>query len=211
MLLEHERSYGLGMGALVTVCSLGMDALVTICSWNTNGVMVWAWMLWSPYALGTRTETWLGHGCLGHPMLLEHEEMHGFGMDALVIVCSWSSGTREESWFGHGCFGCRVFLEHDRSYVLGMDALVMVRMTSWVEHSPNLKVHKPSICSLASKMAAWNTPQMTSKPSNPLNTSTHTGCLSTCFLLKNGKSQAFQASAPLNPQLSIFQSVPVES
>ena len=55
MLLEHERyhvfvilySYGLGMDALVTVCSLntdvsmdlyglGMDALVTVCSWNTN-------------------------------------------------------------------------------------------------------------------------------------------------------------------------------
>ena len=25
---------------------LGMDALVTVCSWNTNGSMVWAWMLW---------------------------------------------------------------------------------------------------------------------------------------------------------------------
>ena len=40
MLLKHERNYGLGMDALVTVCSLehdrncglGMDALVTICS-----------------------------------------------------------------------------------------------------------------------------------------------------------------------------------
>ena len=47
MLLEHERSYGLGMDALVTVCSLnttgnidyyglGMGALVTVCSWSTN-------------------------------------------------------------------------------------------------------------------------------------------------------------------------------
>ena len=35
MLLEHERNYG-----------LGMDALVSVCSWNTNGIMVWAWMLW---------------------------------------------------------------------------------------------------------------------------------------------------------------------
>ena len=34
MLLEQERNYG-----------LGMDALVTACSWNTNGIMVWAWML----------------------------------------------------------------------------------------------------------------------------------------------------------------------
>ena len=25
---------------------LGMDALVTVCSWNTNGIMLWAWMLW---------------------------------------------------------------------------------------------------------------------------------------------------------------------
>ena len=47
MLLEHERNYG-----------LGMDALVTVSSWNTNRIriMVWAWMLWSPYALGTRTK-----------------------------------------------------------------------------------------------------------------------------------------------------------
>ena len=28
-----------------------MDALVTVCSWNTNGIMLWAWMLWSPDAL----------------------------------------------------------------------------------------------------------------------------------------------------------------
>ena len=69
MLLEHDRNYDLGMDALVTVCSgqrmlvehernydLGMDALVTVCSWNTIGIMIWAWMLWSPCALGTRTE-----------------------------------------------------------------------------------------------------------------------------------------------------------
>ena len=64
MLLEHERNYDLGMDALVTPMllehernyDLGMDALVTVCSWNTNGIMIWAWMLWSPYALGTRTE-----------------------------------------------------------------------------------------------------------------------------------------------------------
>ena len=54
MLLEHERNCGLGMDALVSVCSLeherkcglGMDALVSLCSWNTNEIMVWAWMLW---------------------------------------------------------------------------------------------------------------------------------------------------------------------
>ena len=58
MLLEHERNY-----------ALGMDALVTVWSLNTNGIMRWAWMLWSPYALGTRTELCLGHGCSGHRML----------------------------------------------------------------------------------------------------------------------------------------------
>ena len=45
MLLEHERNY-----------DLGMDALGTVCSGNTNGIMIWAWMLWEPYAVGTRTE-----------------------------------------------------------------------------------------------------------------------------------------------------------
>ena len=54
MLLEHERNYG-----------LGMDALVSVCSWNTKGIMVWAWRLWSAYALGTRRELWFGHGCSG--------------------------------------------------------------------------------------------------------------------------------------------------
>ena len=65
MLLEHEQNYDLGMDALVTVImllehernsDLGMDALVTVCSWNTNGIMIWARMLWSADARGTRTE-----------------------------------------------------------------------------------------------------------------------------------------------------------
>ena len=47
---------------------LGMDALVTIlCSRNTNGIVVWAWTLCSPYALGTQPD-------------------YGFGMDA------WTNG-----------------------------------------------------------------------------------------------------------------------
>ena len=58
MLLEHERYYG-----------LGMDARVIVCSWNTNVIMVWAWMLWLSYALGTRTLLWFGHGCSGERML----------------------------------------------------------------------------------------------------------------------------------------------
>ena len=70
-LLEHERYYDLGMDALIIECTrigrllwfghgcssdrmllehkryygLGMDAPVTVCSWNTNVIMVWAWML----------------------------------------------------------------------------------------------------------------------------------------------------------------------
>ena len=40
MVFEHERNY-----------ALGMDALVTVCSSSTNGIMRWAWMLWSPCAL----------------------------------------------------------------------------------------------------------------------------------------------------------------
>ena len=131
MLLEHERNYG-----------LGLDALLSVCSWNTNGIMVWAWMLWSAYDLGTQTELWFGHGCSGQRMLLEHERNYGSGMDALVRVCScntnaimvrawmlWSAyalGTRTELWFGHGCSAQRMLLEHERNYGSGMDALVSV-------------------------------------------------------------------------------------
>ena len=134
MLLEHERNYG-----------SGMDALVDVCSWNTNGIVVRAWMLWSTYALGTRPESWFGHGCSGRRMLLEHERNYGLGMDDLVAVCSWSTngimvwawmlwstyalGARTELWFGHGCSGRRMLLEHERKYGLGMDALVAV--CSW--------------------------------------------------------------------------------
>ena len=64
MLLEHERKYNLGMDAPGTKLllehernyDLGMGSLGTVCSWNTNGSMIWAWMLWEPYAFGTRTE-----------------------------------------------------------------------------------------------------------------------------------------------------------
>ena len=78
--LERERNYG-----------LGMDALVSMCSWNANGNMVWAWMLWLAYALGTRTELWFGHGCSGWRVLLERERKYGLDMDALLSVCSWNT------------------------------------------------------------------------------------------------------------------------
>ena len=77
MLWEHDFYYG-----------LGIDALVSVRSGNVNVIMVWAWMLWSAYALGTRTLLWFGHGCFGQRMLWEHECYHVLGMDALVSVCS---------------------------------------------------------------------------------------------------------------------------
>ena len=129
MLLEHERSSG-----------LRMDARVTGCSWNTNGVLVCVWMLGSPDALGTRTESWFAYGCSGHRMLLEHERSYGLRMDARVTGCSWNTngvmvcvwmlgspdalGTRTESWFAYGCSGHRMLLEHERSSGLRMDARV---------------------------------------------------------------------------------------
>ena len=69
MILERKRKNASGMDALVTrteVCfghecssyrmileqernyASGMNALVTVCSWNTNGSMLWAWILWMP-------------------------------------------------------------------------------------------------------------------------------------------------------------------
>ena len=115
MLLEHERNYG-----------LGMDALVAVCCWNTNGILVWAWMLWSPYAAGTRTEFWFGHGCSGHRVLLEHERKFWFGHGCSGLRKPYALGTRTEFWFGHGCSSRRMLLEHERNYGLGMDALVAV-------------------------------------------------------------------------------------
>ena len=44
--------------------------------------------------VGQRALLWFRHGCSGHRMLLEHERYYGFGMDALVIVCSSFSGCR---------------------------------------------------------------------------------------------------------------------
>ena len=54
----HARGHG-----------LGMDALVSVCSGNTHNI-------------------WFGHGCFGQCMLWEHERYYGLGMDALVSVCS---------------------------------------------------------------------------------------------------------------------------
>ena len=157
MLLEHERNCGSGMGALVIVCA-----------WITNGIMVWAWMFWSPSALGTRTELWLGHGCSGHHMLLEHDRYSGLGMDALVTIRSrntngivvwawmlWSSyalGTRTELLFGHGCSGHHMLLERERNYGLGMDALVIVCS----DGGSAFPLRTDPGASPASKKSCWN-------------------------------------------------------
>ena len=77
--------------------------------------MVWVWMLWSPYALGTRTELWFGRGCSGRRMLLEHERNYGFGMDA-----PYALGTQAELWFGHGCSGCHTFNTRSAQGILGL-------------------------------------------------------------------------------------------
>ena len=73
-------------------------------------------MIWSQYALGTRTLQWSGHGCSGHRTLFEHE-YYGSGMDAQVTLTRtvlwfawmlwsmlWSPyalGTRTAFWLGH--------------------------------------------------------------------------------------------------------------
>ena len=116
VLSEHERSHGLGMGALVSVCS-----------WNTNVIMVWAWVLQWPYAPGTtRTLLWFGHGCYSAGMLLEHERYYGLGMDAPVTVCSWNTNViMVWAWM----LSSSSALQHECHFGLGMDAAVTI--CSW--------------------------------------------------------------------------------
>ena len=111
MLLEHERNYG-----------LGMDALVSVCSWNTNGIMVLPWMLWSAYALGTRTGLWFWHGCSGQRMLLEQDRNYGLCMDAVVSVCSWNTnGIMVLAWMLWSAYAAA---EHDLAAYAGGRAKV---------------------------------------------------------------------------------------
>ena len=79
VLADHERHYG-----------LGMDALVTVCSWTTNVIMVWARMHWSPCVRGPRTLLWFGHGCTGHRVFVNHERYYGLSIYALVTT--WKTG-----------------------------------------------------------------------------------------------------------------------
>ena len=166
MPLDHKRYSAFGRDALITVCSwntnvimacagcsghrmlveherhngLGMDALVIVCWWNKNVIMHWAWLL-SSYAVGARTLLWFGHGCSGHRMFQEHKRYYVLGMDALVIVCSWSTnvimvwawmlwswyvpGTQTLLCSGHGCSGHRMLVEQECYYALGMVALIV--------------------------------------------------------------------------------------
>ena len=111
-----------------------MDALVIECSWTTNGIMVWAWMLLPPYALGTRTLLWFRHGCSGQCMLLEHERFYGLDMDALTPYAlgtrMWKLAEKHANMRMDRNAACASdFCCCARTYGLGMDALVTV--CSW--------------------------------------------------------------------------------
>ena len=89
--LEHGFCYGLGMDALVNVCSRTWMLLCFGHGFsgkrmlsNMDVVLVKACMLWQTYAL-------------------EHACYYGLVMDALVNVCSQ---TWMLLWFGQGLLGC---------------------------------------------------------------------------------------------------------
>ena len=162
MLSEHERNYGLGMDALVTV-----------------------------YALGTRTKLCFRHGCSGHRMLLEHERNYDLGMDPLVTVyargtrtkvwfghgcsghriCSWNPNEimiwawmlcqrmllePERNYYGLGMDALVTYmlLGHERNYGLGMDALVTYML---LEHEQNydLGMDALSVYALGTRTKLW--------------------------------------------------------
>ena len=121
---------------------LGIDALLTVCSRNTNGNMIWAWMLWSSYILPIRMEIWFGYRCSGRRRLFQDKRKYYLDMDALIAVGSsningsmvwawmlWSPYVlpiRTEVWFGHRYSGRRRLFQYKRKYCLGMDNLVAV-------------------------------------------------------------------------------------
>ena len=113
MLSEHKRYHG-----------LGMDALVIVCSRNTYVIVVWEWMHLLSYALATRTLLWFEHGRAIYGMLSEHERYYGLGMVALFIVCSVIVCCRNTNiimvwaWMRDSMLS-----EHERYYRVGMDAL----------------------------------------------------------------------------------------
>ena len=90
IVLEHCRSYGLGMDALVR---FGHGCSGQRNNQKMNGIMVGAWMFWSAPSF-------------------KEEQDYGLGMDAMVSVCSWNTNEivviwAWMLWFGHGCSGQR--------------------------------------------------------------------------------------------------------
>ena len=76
-------------------------------------------MLWSAYALGTRTLFGFKHGCFGQRMLWERERYYGLGMDALVSKCSGNvKVVMVWAWM--------IWSAYERYYGLGKHALVSV-------------------------------------------------------------------------------------
>ena len=94
---------------------MGMDALVTVCSWNTNGIMVWAWMLRSTY--GTRALlgfwAWTLRSTYGTRTLFGFALGSVYSWNTNVIMlgawmlwATYALGTRTILWIGHGCSCC---------------------------------------------------------------------------------------------------------
>ena len=110
-----------------------MDALVSVCSWNTNFITVWAWMLWSPYALAARALLWFGHGCSGCRMLLQHERYYGLGMNALVAVCSDALAT-VCFWHANVIVVCAWMLWSPYVLMLWLPYALGTRALSWFGH-----------------------------------------------------------------------------
>ena len=94
---------------------LGMDPLNIGYIWNTNIIMIWAWMLRLLDILGIRMSLWFGHGCSGERMHSEY---------ALLWIGHGCSGERMHSeyallWFGYGCSGEHMHSE-DEYYQRGL-------------------------------------------------------------------------------------------
>ena len=107
-----------------------MAALVTAC-------IVWSWMHWSPYALGTRTLLRFGHGCTR--MLSEHECLW-FGHRCTgnrMLSKHVRSRKTNALWFGHGCIGHGMLSKHQRDKGWSMAALVTACLAwPWTRWSP---------------------------------------------------------------------------
>ena len=71
---EHDTYYDLSTHALGPVCSWNTNVIMVWAwlladpPWNMNAIMVWACMLSDLYAVRARTSLWFGHGCSGSRM-----------------------------------------------------------------------------------------------------------------------------------------------